>query len=82
MAATEPPFITIHSYCMKDVWQKIQSSPVIEKPVTIQDLKMEINFLKIEIKHLQTATQTMQTEIYQLKTTKQKIKDIAPETSE
>ena len=41
-------------YSMKEVYKRIQNTTE-EKPITIQDLKIEVNALKVEIKHLQTA---------------------------
>ena len=59
--------IPIEHYRSKEVLSQIQSSPLPEQPVTIQDLKMEINVLKTEIKHLQNANQTNSTDIRHIK---------------
>ena len=49
-------------YSMKEIFKRIQHVTK-EKPIIIQDLKMEVNALKVEIKHLQTSNIAINFEI-------------------
>ena len=53
-------------YSMKEVYKRIQNTSE-EKPITIQDLKMEVNALKVEIKHLQIGNIAVNTDLKRIK---------------
>ena len=69
-------------YTMKEVFNRLQQNQTEEKPVTIQDLRMEVNVLKLEVKHLQTSNIAINTEIKRINGKLQKEKGIADPTPE
>ena len=60
------PKPTVENYHLKEVINMIHSS-VVEKPVTIQDLRFEINSLKKEIQQLKACNHIIFKEIKDLK---------------
>ena len=47
---------------MKEVHKRVQNTSD-EKPITIQDLKMDVNALKVDIKLLQTTNIAIKTDL-------------------